>query len=66
MAGRPFAQDKYNKFLDMLEAGPRTVKDLANKLKIGQRTVYTWLALARDDGFDVTRSGFNPTKWSIG
>ena len=65
MAGRPFAASKYARFLDMLEKGPRTVKDLANKLKIGQRTVYTWLALAAED-YDVMRSGFNPTKWSIG
>ncbi len=64
MAGRPFAEAKYDKFIDMLEAGPRTVKDLANKLKIGTRTVYTWLALAADD-YDVTRSGFNPTKWQL-
>lgn len=65
MAGRPFAEVKYNKFLYMLEAGPRTVKDLANKLKIGERTVYTWLALAAED-YDVIRMGFNPTKWQIG
>lgn len=65
MAGRPFAEKKYAKFLKMLETKPRTVKDLANKLKIGQRTVYTWLALAAED-LDVMRSGFNPTKWSIG
>lgn len=65
MAGRPFAEQKYSKFLVMLGAGPRTVKDLANKLKIGQRTVYTWLSLARDEGHGVVRAGFNPVKWSI-
>ena len=65
MAGRPFAEDKYDKFLTMLRNGPRTVKDVANKLKIGQRTVYTWLALARDEGYVVVRSGFNPSKWRI-
>ena len=65
MPGRPFAEDKYDKFVTMLRNGPRTVKDLANKLKIGQRTVYTWLDLAKEDGYSVMRAGFNPTKWSI-
>lgn len=65
MAGRPFAREKYYKFLEMLHASPRTIKDVANKLKIGQRTVYTWLSLARDEGNEVTRAGFNPTKWRI-
>lgn len=64
MSGRPFAQDKYDKFVSMLEAGPRTVKDLANKLKIGERTVYTWLALAAHD-YSVVRAGFKPVKWAI-
>lgn len=65
MAGRIFAEWKYVKFIAMLCDGPRTVKDLANKLKIGTRTVYTWLKLAKDEGYDVTRAGWQPTKWRI-
>ncbi len=65
MAGRPFADEKYEKFLAMLRAKPRTVRDVANKLKIGERTVYTWLDLARNTGWKVARSGFNPTRWEL-
>lgn len=64
-AGRPFAIEKYETFLDMLRARPRSVREAANKLHIGERTVYTWLSLARDDGHEVTRTGFNPTRWQI-
>ncbi len=65
MAGPKFQEDKFDKFVSMLQAKPRSVADLMNKLKIGQRTVYNWFALARQDGHTVGREGFNPTKWRI-
>ncbi len=64
-AGRPFNDAKFEKFVSMLKAKPRSAADLVNKLKIGRRTVYSWIDRARDEGYNVVRSGFNPTKHQI-
>lgn len=63
--GRPFNDSKFAKFVAALEEKPRTVKELANRLKIGERTVYDWLERAREGGRNLARLGWNPTKWRI-
>lgn len=65
MAGPKFQVEKYEKFVAMLHERARSVPDLMNKLKIGQRTVYNWFALVREDGYELARVGYNPTKWRI-
>lgn len=64
-AGRPFNEEKFAKFIKMLKAKPRSASDVVNKLKIGRRTVYNWLARAEEEGYEVVRIGFNPTKHLI-
>lgn len=60
-----FDQESYEDMLATLQVTQMSVKDLAERYEVTERTIYRWLTYAKKDGWDIIKRGTNPTFYQV-